>query len=548
MRIDLKYPLLLIWWIIWISHAFDHLNSTHGMTIFTSIKEMKPDDSFEVKTIFLSNKGHIQKEFIPDKEYKWCQNTPKFEDDISTSSRLFYFSHEDNEVEHNDLEVYVTMKPYGTTGDRIPIFVNPNVISLDGKTPIKIHYEWKQIPQEYSHAIVDIEISNGLSYQYLKECNSVQSSFWTHLLQFLTLAKLAMTVLLVGSKMEKLKILSRIDEYEFDYTTISFKNILLLMIISSTLLVSAYIMIVYDWFLAILTLCLSTIAFIMWLFLFPDLMDWIFGIENNQEFEGSGHFLYQSWFGESLNVISTISLFLTLLLMISWWTSKNWLLSNLLAIWVSCALVKIIRFNSLYPAFIILISFFWFDIFWVIVGPMLFGGNNIIEEVLHAIIFPLKIVVPGYNAFSPWATLSIFDIVIPTFYISFLSRFGEQQHTSAYYVSHSIMYALSMGITTWAMVYSESKQPVLIYIIPFLLLTTWIVSGIRGEWKTKLSLDLSLEELDSDRGHSEIGLQFQDKEANPPIRGADRFDLKQQQEFKNAQEFQKFEDETEGQH
>ena len=297
----------------------------------------------------------------------------------------------------------------------------------------------------------------------------------------------------------------------------------------------------FDWFLSLLTLSLSTIAFVMCLFLFPDLIDWLFGIEDTQEYEGSGHFLYQSWLGESLNVISTISLLLTLLLMISWYTSKNWILSNLLAIWVSCALVKIFRFNSLYPAFLILLGFFWFDIFWVIVSPILFEGDNIIEEVLNVISFPLKVVVPGYNAFSPWATLSIFDIVIPTFYISFMARFGQQQNTNSYYLSHSIIYALSMGIVTWAMVYSESKHPILLYVIPFLFITTWIVAGIRGEWRNKLSLDSSIEWNDIDQSNQNFTRPKSESEYNLNIK---KFNVNHQVPIQNIAEFQKFDDES----
>ena len=226
MKVGLESKFLLFWLAILVCRAWEHQNNTHGMTVYTSIKEMNIDDTFEIQKVYLSNKGHIQSEFTPDKEYRWWQNTPKFEDDILTSSRMFYFSHEGHEGNANDLKLYATMKPYGTSGDRIRLFVNPDSISLDGKSPIKVHYQWQQISEEYTHAIVDIEISNGLSYQYLKECHLPQSRFWIHFLQFLTLAKLAMTVLLVGSKMGKLKLLERIDENRFDYSSISFQNII----------------------------------------------------------------------------------------------------------------------------------------------------------------------------------------------------------------------------------------------------------------------------------------------------------------------------------
>lgn len=55
--------------------------------------------------------------------------------------------------------------------------------------------------------------------------------FWTHFMQFLALVKAAMTILLVGSKMGKLSLFERIDEYRFDFYKISIKKVILLIIV-----------------------------------------------------------------------------------------------------------------------------------------------------------------------------------------------------------------------------------------------------------------------------------------------------------------------------
>lgn len=80
--------------------------------------------------------------------------------------------------------------------------------------------------------------------------------FWTHFMQFLALAKTAMTILLVGSKMGKLSLFSRIDEYRFDYYKLPIKKVILLIFISSILQVCAFYLLPYKWFNTIITISL----------------------------------------------------------------------------------------------------------------------------------------------------------------------------------------------------------------------------------------------------------------------------------------------------
>ena len=419
--------------------------------------------------VYLSYQGEIQDEFTLNKEYWACQNIPKFEDDYLTTSRKFYFSHEGPTNQENDLRLYATMKPYGTVGGRIPILVEPEYISLDDRTPVKIYYDCKQIPKMYTHAVVEIEISNGLSYQYLKEWNMARGAFWIYFIQFLTLSILAVVVMLIGWKMGKLGLFERIDMYNFDFYEISFLNVVIMIIFSSIVIIVIYFLLMYSWFGWFYTFVLLIIAFILSLFLFVDIIDWMFGIEEANEFVGSGHFMDKSWLWEGINLKSTISILLALALVLSWYFLRYWFLSNIIAMWIAWAIVKIFRFNALYPAFLILLGFLVFEIFWVLMSPALFNGHNIIHYVMNELDFPLRIVAPGFTPFFPWASISLLDIVVPTFYVSFISRFGKEQNTNAYYLTHVIVYALSLGVVTWAVVYSESKQPPLMYIIPFFI-------------------------------------------------------------------------------
>jgi hypothetical protein len=176
------------------------------------------------------------------------------------------------------------------------------------------------------------------------------------------------------------------------------------------------------------------------LFLFMDIIDWIFNIQEPNEFEGSGHFMDKPCIGENFNIKATVSMVLSVSVVLWWYFHRHWIVSNILAICVACAIVKVFRFNALYPAFLILLGFLTFDIFWVFVGPMFFSGHSVIHEVLNGVDFPLKLSVPGFSPFVTCGTLSIIDIIIPTFYISFISRFGKENNTSMYYVAHMITY------------------------------------------------------------------------------------------------------------
>lgn len=239
-----------------LANCWQHTNSTHGLTVSTNVRNKYGESSVYSNRVYLSYKGKIQDEFTLNKSYRACQNIPKFEDDILTLSRRFYFSHEGDSHENNNLRLYATMKPYGSHGGRIPIQVEPDIIKLDDRTPVKIKYDCRQIPIEFTHAVVELEVSNGEAFQYIKECHPPQFLFWAHILQFLAIAKTAMTVLLVGSKMGKLSLFERIDEYRFDYYRVPLKNVLILIILSSCALVAVYLMLPLKWFNQIATISL----------------------------------------------------------------------------------------------------------------------------------------------------------------------------------------------------------------------------------------------------------------------------------------------------
>jgi hypothetical protein len=75
-------------------------------------------------------------------------------------------------------------------------------------------------------------------------------------MQFLALAKTAVTVLIVGSKMGKLSLFERIDEYRFDYYNIKLRSVILLILLLSVGLVGVYLLLPFKFFIMLSTFSL----------------------------------------------------------------------------------------------------------------------------------------------------------------------------------------------------------------------------------------------------------------------------------------------------
>lgn len=116
-------------------------------------------------------------------------------------------------------------------------------------------------------------------------------SFWTYFTQFVTLSSVAVIIMLIGCKMGKLGLLERMDIYNFDFYEIPFLNVVIMVVFFSIIIIVVYLLLVYSWFGWIYTVVLSVAAFLLSLFLFVDIIDWTFGIEEANEFVGSGHIL-----------------------------------------------------------------------------------------------------------------------------------------------------------------------------------------------------------------------------------------------------------------
>lgn len=184
-----------------------------------------------------------------------------------------------------------------------------------------------------------------------------------------------------------------------------------------------------------------------------------------------------------LYAVDLVSIAAALPLLLIYWFSDNWIVMNFLAALVALFSIEITRFKTLTIASITLVAFFFYDIYFVFFTPIML-------TVAKKVVIPVKIVWPrefyassiwiSYSDTAKFALLGLGDIILPGIYIALVSRMEAQiTVTKKLIVKPSltraciIAYAISIIIAMCVLYLSQKGQPVLLYIVPSLLLTTY---------------------------------------------------------------------------
>jgi len=160
-------------------------------------------------------------------------------------------------------------------------------------------------------------------------------------------------------------------------------------------------------------------------------------------------------FGKT-NMATIIGTLCGIVLSVAWVYTKNWMLNNILAIFLALTFLKTLRLNSLMPGVVLLGLLFFYDIFWVFLSPMFTGGQSVMVVVATGLDIPIKIVMPHITAAYPTSGCSLLglgDILIPGIFIIFMARFGtEVVNTEKYFYAAIIAYAIALftcGACLW---------------------------------------------------------------------------------------------------
>ncbi|TNJ30341.1 Signal peptide peptidase [Giardia muris] len=167
-----------------------------------------------------------------------------------------------------------------------------------------------------------------------------------------------------------------------------------------------------------------------------------------------------------------------------YWSTDNWLISNILAAVVALHLMLYIRFTSLGYSSILLMAFFVYDVFFVFYTPVM-------TTVATSINIPIKLVWPrsltnftllgSAQEKDRYSFLGLGDIVIPGLYLTLLVRMEETLKIAPESLSRPFCvarrglfaYGLALVTTVSSLLFMKVAQPALLYIVPAILSTVY---------------------------------------------------------------------------
>jgi len=214
------------------------------------------------------------------------------------------------------------------------------------------------------------------------------------------------------------------------------------------------------------------------------------------------------WLGW-ISVSGIASLLVSLAMVISWLVTLNFVLTDILAISLALTALSFVRLPNLKVAAIILVLFFFYDIFWVFISPFIFKKSVMVTVAVQLPSLPMVIVIPRFlNA--GWSLLGVGDIVLPGLWLCFLFRFDKLNKTTflnGYFLRAWIGYILGLVLTLCMLLALQQGQPALLYLVPFTLIPPiffgWMRNELKQLWTGIIGDEESTPQATQDSGVSE---------------------------------------------
>eukprot|EP00477_Mikrocytos_mackini_P002098 GAHX01002296.1.p1 GENE.GAHX01002296.1~~GAHX01002296.1.p1 ORF type:complete len:335 (-),score=46.06 GAHX01002296.1:31-1035(-) len=179
----------------------------------------------------------------------------------------------------------------------------------------------------------------------------------------------------------------------------------------------------------------------------------------------------------SFTLSKFISFSISLLLVYQYTTTKHYILNNLIAFVICVKSFEEIHLDSFSNSFILLVGLFLYDIFWVY-------GTDVMLTVAKKIDAPIKFLIPKLNEGKvQMGLLGLGDIVVPGLHIILMKRFDEfvGNENNVYYKTSLVGYLLGMLVCSFVLYYFKAGQPALFYLVPGLLIASFMTALYRKE-------------------------------------------------------------------
>jgi minor histocompatibility antigen H13 len=179
-----------------------------------------------------------------------------------------------------------------------------------------------------------------------------------------------------------------------------------------------------------------------------------------------------------------ISLMLSVGILALYFTTKNWILSNLIAFSFCILSIRTIKLDTVMTGVVLLGALFFYDIFWVFQTPVM-------VTVAKSLDFPIKLLFPRMFIFSvdliidtkDFAMLGLGDIVIPGFFSAVCLRYDLHHKLGKLYFYTSLgFYTIGLSFAILMSELFQNAQPALLYISPACIFSVLLLAVYRGEF------------------------------------------------------------------
>jgi hypothetical protein len=182
---------------------------------------------------------------------------------------------------------------------------------------------------------------------------------------------------------------------------------------------------------------------------------------------------------------SLLNLFCGVCLVVVWLVTGSWPLCNAIALTMAVAILSFVRFPNAKVSTILLLVFFFYDIFWVFLSPYLFGKSVMVAVATQASMsLPILILFPHIFT-TGFTMLGLGDIVLPGLLLTYLLRLDHHNsqtgRTSHYFPLALGLYVVGLMLAMIAVIGMNRGQPALLYLVPCTLGAAFFEGWRRGE-------------------------------------------------------------------
>eukprot|EP00798_Chlamydomonas_sp_ICE-L_P005127 gene5127-34933_t len=173
----------------------------------------------------------------------------------------------------------------------------------------------------------------------------------------------------------------------------------------------------------------------------------------------------------------------------------SWLLQDFLGVSLMLLVLRTLKLNSVKVASVLLSLLFVYDVFWVFLEPLIFGGESVMVVVAKGgssqEFLPMLLRVPRlvYRELGGYSMLGYGDVILPGILVAYTRRLDIDLHLPScsfgnYFIPTCLGYCAGLMLTYCALLFSwfgDQGQPALLYLVPCTLGTVFLIAYLRKE-------------------------------------------------------------------